>query len=378
MSMSMSWEASAAAPAPAADAPPLPRQRFVTGGSDGALLTWRGDAPAPLVQRAAAHSGALRCLCALPAPPGRVVSGGDDGAIRLWDVSPPAADAALSELGKEQPARPAGGADAAHAGAVTALCALRGTPAAIVSGGADGVLRLWPLAGPDATLPAASEALLPPAAGDGDAAVVAHAGGVAALAALAAPCAFAFASAGGADRTLRFWMRAAAGAAAGMVQAHANAGAHAAPLVALAALPAGRLASASADGVVWLWSVSGAPARRLQCGAQPVAPRALAPLRHGALAVGCADAALRLLATDLDLDVPPVTLPAHAGAIAAAAPLAAGAALVTAGADGSLALWTVPGAGGTADAEAPPLLRRRVLAVPQRGAAITALLALDA
>ena len=376
----MAWEAPAAAAVPAEDAPPLPRQRFLSGGSDGALLTWRGDAPAPLAQRATAHSGALRCLCAPPAPPGRVVSGGDDGAIRVWDVSPPAADAALSELGKEQPARPAGGADAAHAGAVTALCALRGAPAAIVSGGADGVLRLWTLVGPDAALPAASEPLLPPPAGDGDAAAVAHAGGVAALAALAAPCAFAFASAGGADRTLRFWMRAvaAAGAAAGVVQAHANAGAHAAPIVALAALPAGRLASASSDGVVWLWSVSGAPARRLQCGAQPVAPRALAPLRHGALAVGCADAALRLLATDLDLDVPPVTLPAHADAIAAAAPLAAGAALVTAGADGSLALWTAPGAGGTADADAPPLLRRRVLAVPQRGAAITALLALDA
>ena len=136
------------------------------------------------------------------------------------------------------------------------------------------------------------------------------------------------------------------------------------------------LGYAYADGVVWLWSVSGAPARRLQCGAAPVAPRVLAPLRHGALAVGCADSALRLLATDLDLDVPPVELPAHAGAVAAAAALGAGAGLATAGADGSLALWTT--AGTTADADAPPLLRRSMLALPQRGTAITALLALNA
>ena len=359
-------------------AEPLPRARFASGCDSGMLLLWRADAYAPLAQRADAHTGALRCLCAVPGAPSRIASGGDDGALRLWAL--PGAGLALetADAPKEQAPEPAGSADAAHAGPVTALCALRGAPAALVTGGADGALRLWAL-GADGALAAASEPLQPPSTScGGDAlAPLAHAGGVVALAALVAPCAFVFASAGSADRTVRFWARASGGGTASLAQAHANAGAHAAPLAALAALPAGRLASASSDGTVWVWSVTGAPARRLQCAAAgPVAATHLAPLRHGRLAVGCGDATLRLLDTDADRDEPAATLQAHAGPVAAATPLAGGGALATAGADGSLALWLPPRAGSAADE--PPLGKRRVVGVPQRGVAITALLALDA
>jgi len=359
-------------------AEPLPCARFASGCDSGALLVWRADAYAPLAQRTDAHTGALRCLSAVPGAPGRLASGGDDGALRLWALPGAVLGLDTTETPKEQAPVPAGSADAAHAGPVTALCALRGAPAALVTGGADGALRLWAL-GADGALPSASEPLQPPlTSGAGDAlAPLAHAGGVVAVAALVAPCAFVFASAGSTDRTVRFWARASSGGAALVAQAHANAGAHAAPLAALAALPAGRLASASSDGTVWLWSVTGAPARRLQCtAAGPVAATHLAPLRHGRLAVGCGDATLRLLDTDADRDDAAAALQAHAGPVAAATPLASGGVLATAGADGSLVFWLPPRAGSAADE--PPLNKRRVVSVPQHGAAITTLLALDA
>jgi WD40 repeat protein len=111
----------------------LPRGVVVSASWDGTLRVWDGDASGGATRVLTGHADAVRALAALESDgddeagaDDTVVSGAADGALRVWRVSTGACLASVPD---------------AHAAAVTCLLALpRGR---VVSAAADGSLAVW-------------------------------------------------------------------------------------------------------------------------------------------------------------------------------------------------------------------------------------------
>lgn len=257
----------------------------------------------------------------------------------------------------------------AHAGWATAVAWL--PCGALLSGGGDGCVRLWPadrLSGPPACVleghAGCVRALLPLPAADSD-------GGAALLS-------------GGEDGTLRLWRISPARDAAvceQLLSAHADA------LYALAALPRGAL-SGGADGAARVWRLDGAAGEpRLRAAARSPAHgdwvTALAPLQPGEggrlFATACCDGRLRLWDAGggweedgdgyddpgrEDTQLACVrTLRGHAGGVRALLSLPADR-LLSGGVDGVLRLWHAPS--GACERLLPPQPAR----APRAGACL--------
>ncbi len=264
--------------------------RLVGGGPDGDLWIWDPTATEPPL-RLSGHAGAVRAVtgCHIAGRPA-VLSGGNDGTIRLWDVagSPSTTTAARLTLH-------------GHSGAVRAIAHVdvAGRPLA-VSGGEDGTVRIWDLA----------EGLA-----DGHE-LRGHAGAVTAATCLLVDRT-AVAVTAGDDGTLRTW-----DIELGREYGRPLLG-HTGPVHALACLdseqPPPAVVSAGEDGTVRLWDLAAGrqrhqitghdgPAYAVACSRGPAGPIAI---------TGGGDHAIRVW--DLDTARPQDVLLGHSGTVHALA-----------------------------------------------------------
>jgi WD40 repeat protein len=218
---------------------------LVAAGAGGRLLVWQA-ADGKLLANLPAHAGTVAGLAFHPAG-NQLVSGGGDGLLKLWTL-PPAPERTLT-----------------HPDAVLAAVVF-GDGKRLVTGGADKVVRTWNLAAPQQ----------PERQFSG------HAAAVRAVA--VAPGSQTLASAGD-DETIRFWNP-------GNGQQTAVLGAHAGPILGLAYHPNGQILSASADGSLKLWQAPAAAGKQF---AHPgeVTSAVLSP-DGTRLLTGCSDRQVRL------------------------------------------------------------------------------------
>jgi WD40 repeat protein len=226
----------------------------VSGSWDTTLRVW-DTASGDCAQRLVGHTDWVTCVAALPGA--RCASGSRDATLRLWD-------AATGECERVR----------ALAGAPSALTALRdGRLAYALDGGA---LRLW-----DDTQ------------GDDDVQLCSHGGGatVTCIAELlldadaAAPCL----ATGSSDAAVRVWALDGAAPAAVLLLLEG----HTKAVLALAALPGGRLASASADATLRLWDARAGACERVLTAHEGMVT-CVAALRDGRLVSASWDKTLRL------------------------------------------------------------------------------------
>jgi WD40 repeat protein len=254
------------APGRAAALAALPGGRFAAAAAT-LVDVWDAGTGRRL-QRLGGHEGAVRCLAALAR--GFLASGGDDGVVRVWDAAGGGAPAVVLA--------------GAHEGGVNALAALLDGHH-LASGGADGAVRVWDVgaracvralpqpSGPVCSLAALDGGRLAGGCGDGcvwvwsalggarEAVLVGHTAAVCALAHLPGGL-----LASGGEDAIRVWN----------VGARACVVALAVGARALAALPDGRLASASpGEEVSRVWALT-APGSAADGAAEAAARRGAA------------------------------------------------------------------------------------------------------
>ena len=296
------------------------RDRLLALRDPGLVPRWTSRRASPaLLAEFGRHSGGVEALAALP--DGRVVSGGADGSIRLWDPAAPAASPI--DLGS-------------HDGSVAAVAVL--PDGRVVSGGADRSIRLW-----DPAAPAASPIDLG-----------SHDGSVAAVAVLPDGRVVS----GGADGSIRLWDPAAPAASP------IDLGSHDGSVAAVAVLPDGRVVSGGADGSIRLWDPAAPAASPIDLGSHD-GMVALAALPDGRVVSGGGG---RVRIWDpAALGATPIDLGSHDDSAAAVAVLPDGR-VVSGGGDGRVRVWTpVAPSAGPADLGSHAGPARGVAVLPSGG-----------
>ena len=238
---------------------------------------------------------------------GKVVSGGADGRVRIWDPAAPGTDPV--ELGR-------------YSGIVEAVAVL--PVGHVVSGGNDGRVRIW-----DPAAPGTDPVELGRYSGIVEAVAVLPVGHVVS---------------GGNDGRVRIWDPAAPGTDPVELDI-GDPGVWAVAVLAVAVLADGRVVSGGADGRVRVWDPATPGTGPVELGHHDGRVRAVAVLADGRVVSGGADGRVRVW----DPATPgtgPVELGAHDGAASTVAVLADGR-VVSGGADGRVRVWdpATPGTG---------------------------------
>jgi WD40 repeat protein len=264
---------------------------LVAGGTaDNRLFLWNA-ADGKLISQYQAHAGPVNALAFHPQN-NQLLTGGGDGLLRLWTMPP-------------IPGRTLAHADAVLAGAVA------GDGKRLITGSADKIVRSWNLSNNQV------ERQYP-----------GHTGTVTAVAITANGQVLASASA---DQTIRFWDQ-------NTGKERALLGAHAGPVTALSLNQAGtQVLSASMDGTVKLWQVPTAPAKAFT---HPEAVTSVVLSPDGTkLLTGCTDKQARLWNLtngQMERAFPGNTLAVTSVAFSTNGTLAAGG-----GADKTVTIWNV-------------------------------------
>jgi WD40 repeat protein len=222
-----------------------PNNAYVAAGAGKQLVLWQTK-DNKIAAQPVAHSGNVAAVAFHPTSD-RLLTGGADGKLKLWAV-PPGVGHVLT-----------------HADAVRSAVTTDGKR--LFTGGADKIVRAWNLANPKA--PERQ-----------------YTGHTAAVNAVAVSPAGAFLASAGDDETIRFWNQA-------KNEPTNVVGAHAGPIVSLVYSPNGQqVLTASTDGTLKVWQVPTiVPKMFAHAGA--VSSAALSP-DGTKLATGCADKQVRL------------------------------------------------------------------------------------